>query len=1171
MSFVREANAEPIPGYRLIEPLGSGGFGEVWKCEAPGGLFKAIKFVYGNLHALGDDAARAEQELKALNRVKEVRHPFVLSMDRIEVVDGELVIVMELADQSLHDRFVECQEAGQVGISRDDLLRYLRDAAEALDHMFQGHQLQHLDIKPRNLFLISDRVAVADFGLVRHLDLQSPSALMGGATPLYAAPETFNGQISPHSDQYSLAIVYQELLTGHRPFDAKNVRQLAFQHLKQEPDLRALPEAERVVMARALAKDPSQRFPNCLAFVRALYAARSPVRMSANTVGPSKAKTLHETMEDISLENVPDGELPFDAPAPATEEGEGASLGLTVAQPDTGALRPTLLIGIGGFGRQALLELRCRFVDRFGDLEKVPSLRFLYVDTDPEAIARGVKGAPDVAFARGEACHLPLQPVAHYRRRALDQLSDWMPREKLYALPRSLQTQGSRALGRLAFADNYLRFQARLKRELEQACHPDAIYQSVTETGLALRSNTPRVYVLAAAGGGGSGFLVDLGYALRRLLQQLRHPDADVQTVLMCGAPSDPATPATEQANIYATLTELHHFTDASIPFAAQYGPDGPRLVDEGTPFSAMYLLPLAHRSPDALRDAVAHLGSYIFHEVTTPLGVPLQRLRRQVGAPVASRFRSFGTHSIWFPRGLMLRLAAQQACLRLLDIWQGVGMPTDLSAVQAACDRAVAEPELQFAAVCARLEADAALPGEGHLQTALQALLTRLEEEAQQPAALSNPGNWAVQAVGRVSEWTGDGYLHQHEGEWQRTRLYLALSAAVKGLGKVWDRRLSEIAFQLMDHPGCRLATAEAALTRLAQFCREASLAEQSRLPPQQQRTQQLRDQLERALDDCVNKAGSFSFIPGRSRRLLRVFVDHLTTFARQCLTEAALVMGVQFFANLQARLDERLRDLSFCRQRLRPLQENLQTAAELDDDLTATQVETGVTPSRSPLPSTGTFWEAIRRSRTARVVLPEGETSLERAATQFVASLTPEQWTQLDQAIQDRVLAPLHGLQRICATGGDLMRSLAPSLIDQSASCLGTFLPITDVAQVELAAAADETELALKIQKYFTRAAPLVGNADSKHQEGFLLIPTSEAGKTFGERTRQAVPRLHLVLAPGQAGLLFCREQGALSIDDLQRVLGPCRAAYTEAATLPQNSPHARFDLRDWMPLDP
>src|SRR5215470_17691844 len=116
MSFMREANTEPIPGYRLIEPLGSGGFGEVWKCEAPGGLFKAIKFVFGNLNSLDVDGARAEQELKALNRVKEIRHPFILSMDRIEVVEGELVIVMELADRNLNDAYEECLSAGLVGI-----------------------------------------------------------------------------------------------------------------------------------------------------------------------------------------------------------------------------------------------------------------------------------------------------------------------------------------------------------------------------------------------------------------------------------------------------------------------------------------------------------------------------------------------------------------------------------------------------------------------------------------------------------------------------------------------------------------------------------------------------------------------------------------------------------------------------------------------------------------------------------------------------------------------------------------------------------------------------------------------------------------------------------------------------------------------------------------------
>ena len=87
-----------------------------WKCEAPGGLLKAMKFVQGNVDVKAGTNAKdpANLEFQAIQWVKAVRHPFVLSIDRVEILGGEMVLVMELADRNLADRFAECRDAGHI-------------------------------------------------------------------------------------------------------------------------------------------------------------------------------------------------------------------------------------------------------------------------------------------------------------------------------------------------------------------------------------------------------------------------------------------------------------------------------------------------------------------------------------------------------------------------------------------------------------------------------------------------------------------------------------------------------------------------------------------------------------------------------------------------------------------------------------------------------------------------------------------------------------------------------------------------------------------------------------------------------------------------------------------------------------------------------------------------
>jgi serine/threonine protein kinase len=296
MTFTPEVDAVPVPGYRLLEPLGKGGFGEVWKCEAPGGLFKAIKFVTNS----EQNSSATTQELEALQRVKLIRHPFILSLDRVEVIDGVLVIIMELADQSLHGLYDECRNQGAAGLPRERLLLWMTEAAEALDWMNFEHGLQHLDIKPHNLFIVSNHLKIADFGLVRSHADGSTLPNVAGMTPLYAAPEFLQGSVSPTTDQYSLAVVYQQLLSGSVPFWNTDLRDLVRRVLNSQPDLNLLPATDRPAVARALSKKPEERFPSCQDFVAALREAQPvpPPRLRSSGIfhRPIPANS-HETAQ----------------------------------------------------------------------------------------------------------------------------------------------------------------------------------------------------------------------------------------------------------------------------------------------------------------------------------------------------------------------------------------------------------------------------------------------------------------------------------------------------------------------------------------------------------------------------------------------------------------------------------------------------------------------------------------------------------------------------------------------------------------------------------------------------------------------------------------------------------------------------------------------------------
>lgn len=565
-SHVRE-----VAGYRVRQRIGAGGYGEVWVAEAPGGLQKAVKFVYG-FH----DEARAARELKALYRIRSVRHPFLLSLERVEVIDGQLVIVSELADKSLKDRFEECRSAGLPGVPRAELLRYLSDSAEGLDYMSESHSLQHLDVKPENLLIVGEHSKVADFGLVKHLQ-DVTASMMAGLTPVYAAPEVFHDQPSMQSDQYSLAIVFQEMLTSALPFPGKTPAQLTAQHLSSKPRLNSLPEADRPIIDRALAKDPRQRFRNCREMLQALIAASDPTtalppsttpisrpaeNTDTKTIFAADTRTSDPSESESACHQEPTIEISAAAPSPISDRlwGDLPQRQLHTDEPkrwDASACkhRPTLVIGVGGIGVRLAYAIEQKYCDS-GKEQGQPWYRAMAIDTDARTLNSMEIPAPLPEANELKRLIIPLRRPQAYRN-ASARITQSVSRRWLYNIPNSLATEGLRPLGRIAYLDHCDEIVSSLRDALEEVA-------AQTQRSPDLVGGEPRIILLASINGGaGSGIAIDLAFAIARLLQERGQDLSDLEVSLIHAGPRKSDEQDLARANGLACLTELHQILQA--------------------------------------------------------------------------------------------------------------------------------------------------------------------------------------------------------------------------------------------------------------------------------------------------------------------------------------------------------------------------------------------------------------------------------------------------------------------------------------------------------------------------------------------------------------------------------------------------------------------------------
>jgi eukaryotic-like serine/threonine-protein kinase len=1203
-----ETDSEPIPGYRLIDRLGAGGFGEVWKCTAPGDIFKAVKIVHGDMRSKDTDLVRyAEQELKALKRVKSVRHPYLLSIDRYDIVEGRLLIVMELADCNLWDRFRECRQKGLPGIPREELLTYMSESAEVLDLFNDHYQLQHLDIKPQNLFMLHNHVKVADFGQVKDLEGHMAS-VTGGITPVYAAPETFDGFVSRYCDQYSLACVYQELLTGIRPFDGASMQQLLMQHLQMPPNLTPCPPADRTALARALAKKPEDRFPNVASLVKALrHGPETPtpvatVANSASNAGGLSGAISAAAFASPSASGGSSLLLPIDVPTTDTP----LPLAVLDTQPPRptppeqtgpGSVRPALVIGLGQCGLRVLQRLRRQVADRVGAAERLPSLRYLFVDTDSETLEQATQDKPregGMALRQDEIFAAKLNRAGQYLKPRLNGrtlIEGWFDSQLLYKLPRNPVTTGLRILGRLAFCDHYRNLMSRVQAELDAAIDPMNLDATAAALGGELRTNRPRVYIVAGlAGGTGSGMVLDAAYACRQKLRRMGYDGAEVVGVLL--TPPDAATDEVgqhAQANAYAALTEIYHYTLPKNTFYANYDDRHGTLRDPGPPFAQMVVLsgpsspavPLtpvgtgapagrvafggrsgnykavtgsgpnrsvpgsgAHRAlkpgsgPHAAfaptstdltpagHDPFTQAADFLRLELTTPLGRGLEERRPPEPAGLgAVTVRTFGLAKFDWPRGEVIARTSKILYGVVLDHW-----------VSPNFSRARGQIPIWISDVSRRLNIDA------------DGLLARLKSACDERFGSSIEAYFADAAeklapkgwMARLPDPNAIGTFLSHLDP------LVGSPAAGKAAGSCEDvarecgfflaeTAQNELVTQLLglaDHADYRLAGAEEATRQLLATLERSTAAAHAKAD---QAEGIARNTYER-LVACMHK--------GMRKPPAAEVAEALRGYPKAQLASILHRRAGRVYEHLTTVAQPILQEINTCRSRLEAF--HGQMIADLEQ------------PSLPIGP---------------RQVMPVGCPTIEDAAQKFLGVLTDEDLADLERRIQAAVEEDSGGLYQACLNTAGGSQRVLQILREQTRQYLNERLGEVDLAGMLAQTFGGPAGVGMTVARAYKDAQPeLIGNGPwSKANIAVLACPPGAGGQPLRDAAARSIPTDTPVnVAETRDELVLYREYPFVPLAALAQ-LGPAWAnAYSTAQEHMQCTPHTRSDVPAWSSVD-
>jgi serine/threonine-protein kinase len=273
--------------YRVVSRLGEGGMGFVYRARDT--RLDADVVIKVPRPSMLEDPGFADRFAREIRSLVRLEHPHIVRVSDVGTHDGLPFAVMQfLPGGSLRDRQRHGPDRRPVPGALADLHTWLATVADALDFI-HARKYVHRDVKPDNiLFDAAGHATLSDFGIAKAVSEGAANAVRSATltgvgmvlgTPHFMAPELIMGQpFDGRVDQYALAVTVYELLAGRYPFEGPNAAAIFVLHTTdQAPPLASVrpevPVALSVAVARAMAKDPGQRFPHCTAFARAALDA----------------------------------------------------------------------------------------------------------------------------------------------------------------------------------------------------------------------------------------------------------------------------------------------------------------------------------------------------------------------------------------------------------------------------------------------------------------------------------------------------------------------------------------------------------------------------------------------------------------------------------------------------------------------------------------------------------------------------------------------------------------------------------------------------------------------------------------------------------------------------------------------------------------------------------